>query len=312
MIDNAPVQSRVHVPASGPRAAACAVVVAELWGNAVAAHAAGRGSLEEIVVTAQRQAVAKLATPLSIDRIAGADLDLTGATHSSEALNRIPGAMIQRGSGQESLTAIRSPVLTGAGSCGAFLFLENGVPVRPTGFCNVNEMFEINTEQADAIEVLRGTGSALYGSNAVHGTVNVLQDAPADLPRAGVDLTGGPSDYGRLGVVASRDGDGDPGDRPARRVDRAGDPRRRQGRAARPLAGHARGAGRPAVYHRYRRPGERGRDGRPGRDEPHQHASAAGCGRARHLRGVLSLRDLLQALSLKLELESKDRYGHAA
>lgn len=28
--------------------------------------------------------------------------------------------MIQRGSGQESLTAIRSPVLAGAGSCGAF------------------------------------------------------------------------------------------------------------------------------------------------------------------------------------------------
>ena len=93
--------------------------------------------------------------------------------------------MVQRGSGQESLTAIRSPVLTGAGSCGAFLFLENGIPIRPVGFCNVNELFEVNTEQADAIEVLRGTGTALYGSNAVHGMVNVLQDAPARLPTGG-------------------------------------------------------------------------------------------------------------------------------
>ena len=32
-----------------------------------------------------------------------------GATHSSEVLNRVPGVMVQRGSGQESLTAIRSP-----------------------------------------------------------------------------------------------------------------------------------------------------------------------------------------------------------
>jgi iron complex outermembrane receptor protein len=162
--------------------------------------------LEEVVVTAQRQDVPTLATPLSIDRIGGDVIDLVGATHSSQVLNRVPGAMIQRGSGQESLTAIRSPVLTGAGSCGAFLILENGVPIRPTGFCNVNELLEVNTEQADAIEVLRGTGSALYGSNAVHGTVNVLQDAPRQFPRAAVTVDAGPDEYGRIGIEESHDG----------------------------------------------------------------------------------------------------------
>ena len=155
-------------------------------GASIAVATAARAdspTLEVIVVTAQRQPVAALATPLSIGRVDRDAIELLGATHSSEALNRVPGVMVQRGSGQESLTAIRSPVLTGAGSCGAFLFLENGVPIRPVGFCNVNEMLEINTEQADAIEILRGTGSALYGSNSVHGTINVLQDAPPDLPR---------------------------------------------------------------------------------------------------------------------------------
>ena len=164
-------------------------------------------ALEEVVVTAQRQAVPVLATPLSIGRVTRAELDLLGATHSSEALNRVPGTMVQRGSGQESLTAIRSPVLTGAGSCGAFLFLENGVPIRPVGFCNVNEMLEINTEQADAIEVLRGTGTALYGSNAVHGTINVLQDAPAELPARQLGLGFGPADYVRGTLVAAHNGE---------------------------------------------------------------------------------------------------------
>jgi iron complex outermembrane recepter protein len=172
---------------------------------AAAVHAAAP-ALEEIVVTAQRQPVPALATPLSIGRVEKGAIDLLGATHSSEALNRVPGVMVQRGSGQESLTAIRSPVLTGAGSCGAFLFLENGVPIRPVGFCNVNEMLEINTEQADAIEVLRGTGTALYGSNSVHGTINVLQDAPSELPAWQLGLGLGPDQYTRGSLVAAHEG----------------------------------------------------------------------------------------------------------
>ena len=74
--------------------------------------------------------------------------------------------------------AIRSPVLTGAGACGAFLVLEDGLPSRPAGFCNVNQLFELDFEQAGAIEVVRGPGSALYGSNALHGTINVLMPSP--------------------------------------------------------------------------------------------------------------------------------------
>ncbi|MDH5227740.1 MAG: TonB-dependent receptor plug domain-containing protein, partial [Gammaproteobacteria bacterium] len=174
---------------------------------AAIASAATPSPLQEVVVTAQRQPVSELATPLSIDRVTGADLALLGATHSSEALNRVPGVMVQRGSGQESLTAIRSPVLTGAGSCGAFLFLENGVPIRPVGFCNVNELLEVNTEQADAIEVLRGTGTALYGSNSVHGTINVLQDAPAELPAWRLGLGLGPDEYVRGTLVAAHEGE---------------------------------------------------------------------------------------------------------
>jgi outer membrane receptor protein involved in Fe transport len=153
--------------------------------------------LEEIVVTATRKAEPLVRTPISISRIGADDVLLVGSTHHSEILNRVAGTMIQRGSGQESLTAIRSPVLTGAGSCGAFLILENSIPIRPVGFCNVNELFEVNTEQADAIEVLRGPATALYGSSAVHGTINVVQNAPADRPALRASAEGGPDDYGR-------------------------------------------------------------------------------------------------------------------
>lgn len=164
-------------------------------------------ALEEIVVTATRRPVPVSSVPLSLGSLGPGAITLVGSTHHSEILNRAPGVMIQRGSGQESLTAIRSPVLTGAGSCGAFLFLENGVPIRPVGFCNVNELLEVNTEQAGAIEVLRGPGTALYGSSAMHGMVNVLQPAPQERPLRQAALEAGPSSYGRVKLAGRLDGD---------------------------------------------------------------------------------------------------------
>ena len=182
-------------------ALAVALVVAIAAPDAVAAA----GSLEEIVVTATRRPEPVLDVPLSIGRVGPETIQLVDATHHAEVLNRVAGVMIQRGSGQESLTAIRSPVLTGAGSCGAFLFLENGVPIRPVGFCNVNVLYEVNTEQARAIEVLRGPGSALYGSSAMHGTVNVIQPSPEERPLLGLGVDGGPSNYWRVKVAGRQD-----------------------------------------------------------------------------------------------------------
>ena len=160
-------------------------------------------ALEEVVVTATRRPVAVLEVAGSITRLGAGAIETQGATHSSELLNRAPGAMIQRGSGQESLTALRSPVLTGAGACGAVLVLEDGIPIRPVGSCNVNELFELNVEQAAAIEILRGPGSALYGSSAVHGIVNVIPPLPDELPALGLAVEAGSDDYYRARIAAS-------------------------------------------------------------------------------------------------------------
>ncbi len=157
----------------------------------LAAPAAGGAALDEVVVTATRAPAALMTHPGSITRIDAATVVLVAPTHSSELLNRAAGALLQRGSGQESLTALRSPVLTGAGACGAVLVLEDGVPIRPVGTCNVNELFELNVEQAAAVEVLRGPGSALYGSSAVHGIINVIPPSPAELPALALALETG-------------------------------------------------------------------------------------------------------------------------
>ena len=72
----------------------------------------------------------------SISSVDKEQLEELDAQHPKQIFRRLPGIWISRGSGQEHLTAIRSPVLTGPGACGSFLVLEDGLPVRPTGFCN--------------------------------------------------------------------------------------------------------------------------------------------------------------------------------
>ncbi len=139
---------------------------------------------DEIVVTAERRAQALTTLPSNAASLSRDDLDTIGAQAPSEALNRIPGVAIHRGSGVESLPAIRSPVLTGGQGAGSFLILEDGVPIRAPGFANINELYETSLDFAERVEVTRGPGSALYGSNAVHGVVNVVTRAPGRSHRA--------------------------------------------------------------------------------------------------------------------------------
>jgi len=155
-------------------------------------------TLEEIVVTAERTAAPLSDYAGSIATLGADDIDGVAHKHIHELLTRVPGVWLSRGSGQEHLTAIRSPVLTGAGSCGAFLYLEDGIPVRPAGFCNVNQLFEIPTELASSIEVIRGPGNALYGSNALHGTINVLLPSATARPAGNVSLEVGANEFYRV------------------------------------------------------------------------------------------------------------------
>ena len=135
---------------------------------------AAETELETIISTATRLDENQAELIGSIDSVSTKELDFINHQHIQQSLLRVPGVNLHRGNGQEYLPAIRSPVLTGAGACGAFLTAEDGIPIRASGFCNVNELFEAHTEQAKRIEVVRGPGSSLYGSNALHGMINVV------------------------------------------------------------------------------------------------------------------------------------------
>lgn len=158
---------------------------------------AQRAIEETVLVTASRIEESAFAMPTAWSVVDEQDLRMVEAVHINELLQRVPGAWISRGNGQESLVALRSPVLTGPGSCGAFYTAADGIGLRAPGFCNVNQLFDANFEQAERIEVIRGPATALYGSNAMHGVVNVLSAAPSAELDHSLSVEAGPDDYYR-------------------------------------------------------------------------------------------------------------------
>ncbi len=165
----------------------------------MASSALAQDVLDEVVVTTTRTESLRIDNPGNIARI---DPSETVNLFPVELINRAPGVHIHRGSGQEHLTAIRSPVLVGGAGAGSFLYLEDGIPMRAPGFANVNALLDA-IAQGGSVEVVRGPGSALYGSNAVHGLINFVS-APLDETGGEIDVAAG--SYGRysLGLQSAR------------------------------------------------------------------------------------------------------------
>ena len=53
----------------------------------------------------------------SSETISSDEIRFLNVTHNKELFNSSAGSWISRGSGQESLISLRSPVLTGSGAC---------------------------------------------------------------------------------------------------------------------------------------------------------------------------------------------------
>ena len=167
--------------------------------NMVVGQVSINNVMEEMIVTGRKDPQQAATLTGQVGRINAGELAAVGHTHIHETAVRIPGVWLSRGDGQELLASVRSPVYTGPGSCGEILVAEDGLATRPSGLCNVNQLFELNTEQARGLEIWRGAGTVFYGSNAMHGVINSLSPV-VDRNYVGLEL--GPHDYKRIKLGA--------------------------------------------------------------------------------------------------------------
>ncbi len=151
-------------------------------------------SIPEVVVTASREAQNLSEVAASVGVIGSAALRDVHPAHPSEIMGQVPGVWVNVTGGEGHMTAIRQPLSTSP----VYLYLEDGVPTRSTGFFNHNALYEVNVPQADRIEVMKGPASALYGSDAIGGVINVGTRAPSQDTEAELSLEGGAYGYKRL------------------------------------------------------------------------------------------------------------------
>jgi iron complex outermembrane recepter protein len=166
--------------------------------------------LPEVSVTGTREGELLVETPASVGVIKGDTVRDVRPTHPSQIISQVPGAAVAVTNGEGHTTAIRQPFTTNP----VYLFLEDGIPIRSTGFFNHNALYEINIPQSGGIEITRGPGTALYGSDAVGGVINVLTQTPPSKPTVSLS-----ADVGSFGWRRALAGGGSTSGDDAWRVD---------------------------------------------------------------------------------------------
>lgn len=150
--------------------------------------------LGDVVVSATRERQFESDIAASIGSISGKSIREQNPSHPADILGQVSGVWVNNTTGEGHMTSIRQPLSTDP----LYLFLENGVATRSTGFFNHNALYEINIPQSDGIEVMKGPGTALYGSDAIGGVINVTSGSAPASPMVDVTAEGGSYGYKRV------------------------------------------------------------------------------------------------------------------
>ena len=160
---------------------AAAVVLSAMTGQVYAAETAHTGtgddetlptySLGEVVVTATRTRKKDIDVPAATTVITAEDIKQSGAANASDALEKVNGFVYKSfGPNGAAMGAMTNEVNV-RGLKGGALVLMNGNPIAWRGKYNLDQ---IPASQIERIEIVKGGGSVLYGSEAVAGVINII------------------------------------------------------------------------------------------------------------------------------------------
>jgi vitamin B12 transporter len=125
-------------------------------------------SLPEIVVTATRYPVAPDSVASTVTVLRGVDLRAQGIHFVGDALRQVPGAHLAQGGPYGAAASL----FVRGGESDYVKVLVDGVPVnQPGGFY---DFASLTTDNVERIEILRGPGSVLYGSDAIAGVIQIV------------------------------------------------------------------------------------------------------------------------------------------
>lgn len=127
--------------------------------------------LEGINITALGYEKSNLATPADTVVYTGEQLKETGASDLANALKYKGGVYFTNMGPHDQNWITGSSQINLRGIDGGTLVLINGLPAS---FNNVNHLDMINLDEVERVEVVKGGGAVLYGSEALGGVINII------------------------------------------------------------------------------------------------------------------------------------------
>lgn len=131
-------------------------------------------NLSEIVVSVDRSEQKRTDAPVIVNTISPRMMVSTNSVTLSEVLNFSPGLRIENNCQNCGFTQVRMNGMEGPYS----QILINSRPIF-SGLAGVYGLELLPANMIERVEVVRGGGSALFGSNAIAGTINIILKEPS-------------------------------------------------------------------------------------------------------------------------------------
>lgn len=160
--------------------------------------------------------------PGAVEAVSRKELRATHAVDANQVLRRVPGLVVREDSGPVGTRLNIGVRGLNPDRSRQVLVLEDGVPLALAPYGEPEMYYSPPIERMDRIEVVKGSGSILFGPQTIGGVINFVTPDPPTTPRGTLDLSTGQyglfvgqgsfgTTLGRTGVFVSamrKQGDG--------------------------------------------------------------------------------------------------------
>ncbi|MEP6821710.1 MAG: TonB-dependent receptor [Chthoniobacterales bacterium] len=141
---------------------------------------------EEIVVSATRMPIPEIEAPASVSVLTAEELGEHQVRRVADALRQTPGLTVAQSGAPGQLTSVFTRGLRSEHT----QVLLDGIPVNQ-GLAGLFNFADLNVDDLDRIEVVRGPQSTLYGPRALAGVIQIFTKRGVGTPTGAVSVEGG-------------------------------------------------------------------------------------------------------------------------